>query len=286
MRKMTMLCVLSQVACWVPKEVGKQMQDDILALRGDVQSLKKGLDEARATESEQMQAALKKIEEMSEALSEFNKSARMTDADFGTQMERMIRDVQELRGAVEVNEHRLGETETKLEQTIASRIQAIQTQNPNDANESASASAQSAAPKDKKELLAYGAKLAKDNKIGDARGVWRDVVRQWPKEPNITDEALFRLGESYFDEKKYDQAVREYIKVVDKFSTGSRVADAYYKIGLCSMELGNLEDAQTFFTEVVTNHKKSPLVKNAKAKLDEVAKRIEQNRKKGGTKKK
>jgi TolA-binding protein len=283
---MMMLCVLSQGACWVPKEVGKQMQDDILALRGDVQSLKKGLDEARATETEQMQAALKKIEEMSEALSEFNKSARMTDADFGTQMERMIRDVQELRGAVEVNEHRLGETETKLEQTLASRIQAIQTQNPNDANESASASAQSAAPKDKKELLAYGAKLAKDNKIGDARGVWRDVVRQWPKEPNITDEALFRLGESYFDEKKYDQAVREYIKVVDKFSTGSRVADAYYKIGLCSMELGNLEDAQTFFTEVVTNHKKSPLVKNAKAKLDEVAKRIEQNRKKGGAKKK
>ncbi|HET6345072.1 MAG TPA: hypothetical protein VFH51_09070, partial [Myxococcota bacterium] len=97
MRKLLLVSVVFQTACWVPKEVGKQMQDDILALRGDVQSLKKGLDETRATDSEQMQAALKKIEEMSVALQEFNKSARMTDADFGTQMERMIRDVQELR---------------------------------------------------------------------------------------------------------------------------------------------------------------------------------------------
>jgi TolA-binding protein len=285
-RKSLLVLVGLQSACWVPKEVGKQMQDDILALRGDVQSVKKGLDETRATESEQMQAALKKIEEMSLALQEFNKSARMTDADFGTQMERMIRDVQELRGAVEVNEHRIGETETRLEQTLASRIQALQSQNPNDAAESASASTQSAAPKDKKELLAYGAKLAKDGKLNDARGVYRDVMRQWPKEPGITDEAAFRLGDSYFDEKKFDQAVREYIKVVDKFSTGGRVADAYFKIGQCSLEMGNLEDAQTFFTEVVTNHKKSPLAKTAKTKLDEVAKRIEQNRKKPPPKKK
>ena len=111
-------------------------------------------------------------------------------------------------------------------------------------------------------------------------------LKQWPKEAGIADEAEFRLGETYFAEKKFDAALREYIKVLDKFGNGNLADDAYYQIGLCSMEIGNLDDAQTFFNEIVTNHKKSPLLKNAKAKLEEVQKRVDQAKKKPATKKK
>lgn len=256
------------------------MQAELLTLKTDLHDLRKGLEAAKATETEHTQQSLKKIEEISQALQEFNHGARQADADFGSQMERMIRDVQELRGAVEVTEHRIGETDAKLTQTLNTRIEAIKTTGESGNAEAASTSAQTAAPKDKKELLAYGGKLMKDGKTNDARGIYRDVVRQWPKELGITDEALFQLGESYFNDKKFDAALREYIKVVDKFSAGELVDDAYYKIGLCSMEMGNFDDAQTFFTEVVTNYKKSPLYKQAKSKLDEATKRAEQERSK------
>lgn len=270
---------LPLAACWVPKDVGRQMQAEIQGLRGDLQALKGNLDAAKATQQEQMQSTLQKLEDLSRALEEYNQSSRSENADFGTQLERMISDVQELRGAVEVNEHRIGETETKLNQTIATRIQAMQTQNANVVTEDAGANVLKDAPKGKKEQLAYASKLVKDGKVNDGRLVFRNIIKQWPKEVGITDEAEYRLGETYFDEKKYDAALREYIKVLDKFGNGALADHAYYKIGLCSLETGNLDDAQTFFSEIVTNHKKSPLAKDAKAKLDEVEKRIEANKK-------
>ena len=261
------------------------MQDDIAALKADLTQVHKSIDEGRAAETEHRQQTLKKFEEITSALSEFNHSARMTDADFGAQMERIIHDVQDLRGAVEVNEHRIGETETKIEQSLAQRIDALNKQIAAGGSET-SETADKGMPKDKKEALAFATKLAKDGKTNDARAAYRNILRDWPKDPGITDEAMFRLGESYYDEKKFDSALKEYIKVVEKFSNGDLVDDAYYRIGMCSLELNRLDDAQTFFTEIVNNHKKSPLVKSARARLDEIAKRIDQAKKKPSGKKK
>ena len=273
---------LSLTACWVPSETGRQMQADILLLKNQYGDARKDLDAVKAAESEHNRQNLQKLEEITSALQEFNQSTRSTDADFGTQMERMIQELQELRGAVEVNEHRIGETETKLTETLNSRIEALKgtAADPNNAptNESISAASKTGAPKDKKELLAYGYKLQKQGKIADARGIYHDVIRQWPKDNGITDQAIYEIGETYFEEKKYDVALREYIKIVDKFSTGTLVDDAYYKIGVCSVELGNYDDAQTFFSELVTNYKKSPLFKQAKTRLDEVTKHLEQEK--------
>src|SRR5690606_4470735 len=129
-------------------------------------------------------------------------------------------------------------------------------------------------PKDKKDLLAYAQQLLKEKKVDDARGVLRDVVKKWPSDAGITDQAYYTLGETYYDEKKYRSALQEYIKVVEKFGTGAYADDAYYKIGLASMDIGNYEDAKIFFTEIVKNHKKSPLAKHAAKKLDELEKRL------------
>ena len=59
------------------------------------------------------------------------------------------------------------------------------------------------------------------------------------------------------------------------------VDDAYFQIGNCSMALGNLEEAEVFFNEIITNHKKSPFAKDAKSKLSEVKKRLKAERRQG-----
>jgi TolA-binding protein len=251
------------------------MQADIAAQKAELQRLRHAVEENRAMGLEQTQQTLGKVEQLSRAVQDMGQSSRMSDADFNAQMEHMIRDVQELRGAVEVNEHRLGETETKLDQTLASRITAIGQAAATPEAAAAPSAAQRQAPKGKKELLAYGQKLLKDGKVDDGRAVLRDVVRQYPRDNGLTDAALWALGESLFDEKKYAPALREYIKVVDKFASGSFVEGAYYRIALCSAETGNLEDAQTFLTELTTNHKKSPWQKRALGKLAEINKRLE-----------
>lgn len=276
--------LLGTWGCWVPNETGAAMQRDIHTLQGQVSAADKSLAEQRARLDEQVQQAGRKTEEVARTLDELNRAARSTDADFGVQLERLIKEVQELRGSIELTEYRLGKIEAKLEGpgSLTERIAAL---------EKAQASAPAATatpppattdkepPKGKKELLAYGAQLVKGGKAGDARGVYRDVIKQWPSEAGVTDEAYFRIGETYYDEKKCRSALSEYIKVVDKFASGALADDAYYKIGLCSIDIGNLEDAKIFFTEIVRSHKKSPLAKDAQKKLDEVEARLEKEAK-------
>lgn len=272
-------------ACFVPTEVGKQMQADILALQHEVQDLRHAQEQARAVALEQNQQTLAKIEQLSRAAQEMSQNTRLSDADISQQMEHMIRDVQELRGTVEVNEHRLGETETKLEQSLAMRVAAIKQQQA--AQESAAAAAAKAqnpsaarkkAPKDKKELLAYALKLLKNKKTDDARSVLNDLLNKYPDESGLSDVALYNLGDSYFTDKKYDAALPAYIKLVDRFPHGTFVEAAYYKIAICSAAAGNLEDAQTFLNELVTNHPKSAWAQKAATKLTEINKRLEARR--------
>ena len=236
----------------------------------------------------------------------------MTDADLGVQIERLIKEVQELRGSVELSDYRVGKIEGQFEgdQSIVARIESLEKEQnalpiaPKAAPKAksstkakakkpaAKSSTQTAAaakpaakkpPKGKKELLAYGESLVKAGKIQDARGVFRDLVRRYPKSKGITDKAFFTLGETYFQNKKYRNALQEYIKVVDRFPKGPMADDAYYRIGSCSMEIGNLEDANIFFNEIVTNHKSSPLLKAARGKLKEVQKRLSAEKKKKKT---
>lgn len=268
-------------ACWVPAEAGRQMQTDILALRTEVHDNKKGVDEQRASLTEQMRKADRQIEEVSTTLGELNRAARSTDADFGVQLERLVKEVQELRGALELTEYRLAKLESAQEQTtqVVARVEKLEQ----------TKTAPPPAPEtlqSKSELLSQAKALVKDGKISDARGVYRDIIKKWPGELGVTDEAYFRLGELYYEEKKQRNALAEYIKVVEKFASGSYADDAYYKIGLCSIDIGNLEDAQIFFGEILKNHKKSPHYKAAQQKLEEVQKRLKDEANKKAAKKK
>lgn len=258
------------------------MQREIRALQDQQAASQKSLAEQQARLEEQMQRADRKIEEVARTLDDLNRAARSTDADFGVRLDRLIKELQELRGSIELTEYRLGKIEAKLEGdgSIEARLQAIEKQ----ASAPPPASPEKEAPKGRKELVAHAAALVKAGKAAEARGVYRDIVKQWPSDPGTTDEAYFRLGETYYADKKCQSAVQEYIKVVEKFATGAYADDAYYKIGLCSAALGNLEDAKIFFTEIVRNHKKSPLAKDAQKQLELVEQRLdkEARRRKSG----
>jgi TolA-binding protein len=99
---------------------------------------------------------------------------------------------------------------------------------------------------------------------------FRKIVEIWPHELGVTDEAYIYLGDSYLAEKKYEAALRAYIPIIDKLSRSKFIDNAYYKIGLCSMELNRLSDGSTFFNEVIHNHRHSPFVRSAKAKLEAI----------------
>ncbi|MEE8410386.1 MAG: tetratricopeptide repeat protein [Myxococcota bacterium] len=268
-------------ACWVPAETGAKMRADILALQREAQRASKDLALQRARLEEQ-------IDEVGGALADLRRAERGTDAEFGVKIDRLIRELQELRGTLELVEYRLSKLEGKVEGdgSLDERLEKLEGEIEDVAT--ASSHRPTAGPKDKKELILLGRKLAKEGKIGDARGAFRDLIKHFPSAQGYTDEAYFRLGDLYLNEKKYRSALQEYIKVAEKFASGKFAAGALYKIGICSMSLGNLEDAQIFFTEVTKNHRKSTYAKDAGRKLTEIKKRLDKEKasKKPGKKKK
>jgi TolA-binding protein len=268
-----LLVLVGTLSCWVPKETGQAMQRDITALQQQQAANQKTLAEQQARLEEDLQRADRKIAEVTRTLEDLNRASHSTDADFGVQLERLIKEVQDLRGATELSDYRLSKIEGKLDGpgSITARLEALEKQVAQAAQAPPPAKE---APKTKKELFAFAADLLKHGKAAEARGVYRDIVRQWPNEPGVTDEAYYQIGESYFDEKNCRSALQEFIKVAEKFAAGSYADGAYYKIGLCSMEIGNLEDAKIFFSEIVRNYKKSPRLKDAQKKLDEVEARL------------
>jgi TolA-binding protein len=258
--------------CFMPRSAGEHLQTEMLALRHDVGTLERRLSDGSAKQTEDILALRTQVLAMGKDVDGLTRASRVADADMGSQLERMVQDVQQLRGAIEDNAHLLGETskeQSKLTQELTARIAHLQAKDAAPSRERTSPKAQSSMPTGKKELLAYGLNLmATPATREDGRGVLREVSRKFGKERSVGDEALYALGTSYFDEKKYDVALRDLIKMVDLQPRSARVAEAYFKIASCSQALGRLDDAQTFFAEVVNNHKRSSVFKAAKAQLD------------------
>lgn len=264
------------------------MRRDIRDLQQQMQTAEHSLEAQQARLEEQMQRADEKIDEVAKTLRELNKAARRTDADFGVQIERLIKEVQELRGTLELTQYRVDKMEKVVKDgdgSLIARVEALEgggTPSNNDGSDTEDATgstplSERPPPKDKKKLVAYGKALMEEESYERARGVFRDVIQKWPKAPGITDQAYYRLGDIYFKEGEYRRALQEFIKIVETFGKGAYADNAYFRIGQCSRELGNLEDAKIFFAEVVRNHPRSPLRKSARRQLREVNRRLENN---------
>ena len=120
---------------WVPAETGVRMQADIRDLQNNMRAANKHLEQQAAHLEEQssqladqMKEAADKVAEVAEALQNLNRAARMTDADLGVQIERLIKEVQELRGSVELSDYRVGKIEGQFEgdQSIVARIESLE----------------------------------------------------------------------------------------------------------------------------------------------------------------
>ncbi len=250
------------------------MKQDIANLQAQMQEARAGIDQQGAQLAEQLQKASTQVKELSETLEGLNRAARNTDADFGVQLDQLRAELQEIRGQIELTDYRVGQMQAQLQSAPTASATPVATTNPPEDNVKPPATA----PKDKKGMLAYAQNLANQKQYSEARGVYREVVKQWGSEAGVGDQARMKIGDTFYDEKRYRDALPEYIKVVEKFAKGEYADDAYYKIGLVSMELGNLEDAVTFFGEVVKSYKKSPLVAQAQAKMSEAQKRLDKEK--------
>lgn len=78
---------------------------------------------------------------------------------------------------------------------------------------------------------------------------------------------VFEEADDFLAEKDFKRAILGYSKYRESFPKGRRFAEATYKIGVCFQELGQADEAKTFFDEVISKFPTSSEAKKAKVRL-------------------
>jgi tol-pal system protein YbgF len=107
---------------------------------------------------------------------------------------------------------------------------------------------------------------------GDLEGARRKFeafLKQYPN-TELSDNAQFWIGETYYLKKDFERAILEYEKAIVKYPEGDKIPAAIFKQALAFMELGDKVNAKNLFKRVIEKYPRSEQAEMAKKKLETV----------------
>jgi len=119
---------------------------------------------------------------------------------------------------------------------------------------------------DKESTYAAAYELFKDGKFDRAREAFQNFLKQYP-DTEYSDNAQFWIGECYYFEKKYENAILEYEKVAKNYPEGDKVPYALLKQGLSFLNLGDKASAKLILQRVINEYPNTNQARTAKTRL-------------------
>ncbi len=268
MRLVAALLVVGASACWVPTEQGRQMEARIHRLEGEADLSARQLEEQRAAVRERIEAVDRKLDEL-------NTAAHRTGADLVVRQDELVDGLRQSRGQLEEEAHRLDGLEKALAQqkdATDARFAALKGVGALDEYEAQRKAQQLKRPADKVEFLALAQQQEASGERGVARQLYGEFVNKWPTDPRAAD-AHFRLGELWFGDKRYREAILEYGKVAQDFPRSDKAPDALFRTGESMLALNLRGDARKLFEEVQKRYPGTTAARRARARISELSKR-------------
>ncbi len=96
---------------------------------------------------------------------------------------------------------------------------------------------------------------------------FKEYLRREPSS-ELSDNAQYWIGESYYMRNDFKQAIREYGKVVDNHGSGDRAPASLYKLGLAKLQLGERADGVDYLRRVYETYPETEEARLARDKLD------------------
>ena len=203
-------------------------------------------------------------------------------ADLGQRVEELAAQLRALEGRLDAANQRgtpetsplttasLGQLEQELK-NLAVRVAELETGSspppaPRPAPAAAPVPAALAQPSGQ-QLYDQGYALYKQARYDDARQLLRRYTDEHP-DTKLTDNALFWVGESYYDQAQYEQAILEYDKVIQKFPRADKVPSALLKQAFAFDAIGDPTDAKILLRKVLREHPDSEQAAIARKKLE------------------
>ena len=258
-----LLLLLACAACVTTAQEGEQMRQDIASLRTDLQ---KEVDTANLERQKLADEQAARAKALQEALDQLSRAARKSGADLAVDLEKAQNDVVALRGQLEVVQHRL----EALEKASQDQQKALDAAN-QFVSQRQKELDKAEHPTDRMAIYSLARQKLDAGHVPRARELLQDFLTRFPKD-ELSPNAQYWLGETYYAEKKWNDAIVEFQKVLKEYKGSEKVPDALLKIGMSFQAQGDCENATLFFEEVAQAHKSSPLAKTAREKTAECRK--------------
>jgi len=92
---------------------------------------------------------------------------------------------------------------------------------------------------------------------------------QFPESP-LADNSLFWIGECYFSQKKYEEAIEQFNELILNYPRGDKIPSAYLKKGISLMKLEKKEAALSVFKLLISKYPLEEETKIAQQKIKEL----------------
>lgn len=172
----------------------------------------------------------------------------------------LARQPQELRQELDLMQQDLGLKVNSIED----RLQKLEASPPPSA-----AAATTSAPSTPQGMYEDGLRLIKEGNYEGGRQVLKDFLKKYPQD-NLAVNAMYWIGESYYGEKKYENAILQFQDVIQKYGDHPKVASALLKQGLAFKALGDTKNAKVLLQRVIELFPLSDEAKTAKQRLAEM----------------
>lgn len=125
------------------------------------------------------------------------------------------------------------------------------------------------ASSDSAEKASYQAafELLKNGQYDQAITAFRGYLTTYPN-GQLSDNALYWLGEAYYVNKSFAEALTSFQHVVDNFPASRKLPDALLKIGYCDYEMKDFSGARAALSRVTSRFPDSPAAHLAQQRLD------------------
>jgi tol-pal system protein YbgF len=199
---------------------------------------------------------------------------RKAMADLTIEVDALRTELRELRGQLEVQTHELESLKTRNREALADtdkRLRDLERKATPAATAAPETAGPVAAPASADEQQQYDAAFAlmKQGQYEKAAKAFREFIAKHPSS-DLAGNAQYWVGEAYYVVRNFKQAIDDFTKVVDKYSTSSKVADALLKIGYSQQELGALDKARAALQQVVSRFPNTVSAKSAEKRLADI----------------
>ncbi len=227
----------------------------------------------------QMQASSKtEVEGLSSSISRQTSTLLKSEADMQLKMEQLSAQLEELQARLEDTNNRL----SNVSQQIATTNQELKAfrelprfQPPVDP---AAGVVDPNAPSPPPPTQATDPKALYEAAYSDyVRGSYDLAIRQFQEylqtfpETDLSDNAAYWIGECYYRQRKFKQAISAFDRVLESYSTSDKVPSALLKKGYSHLELGEKAPGQAQLQKVIRDFPKSDEASLARQRLREAA---------------